>query len=142
VSRRSRIALGAALLCYLPFFTYVLIVTTPAYAIAPRAAVYALPTAVAAFSVALILGPHAARLAAWAALALLGAALLDNVLSIVAYLADWEKRRGAGELDAWLAALRQSRSHLWHWAAVLAPALAAAGVLFRARAARRPSPRR
>jgi hypothetical protein len=89
-----------------------------------------------------MLSERAAQFAAWAVVGLLGAALLDNVLSIVAYLADWERRRGAEELGAWLAALRQSRSHLWHWAAVLAPALAAAGVLFRARAARRPSPRR
>jgi hypothetical protein len=142
VSRRARIALGALVLVYLPVFAYVVIVTTPSYSLLPRVWVVVLPVVLASLGAGLMLSERAAQVAAWAAVALLAAALLDNVFSIVAYLADWEKRRGAGELEAWLAAVRQSRSHLWHWAAVLAPALAAAGVLFRARAARRPSPRR
>jgi hypothetical protein len=142
VSRRARIALGAALLCYLPFLTYVVIVTTPAYAVAPRAAVFGLPTATAAFSMALLLGPRAVWLAAWITVALFGVALADNVASIVAYLADWELRQAVEMKDAYLKALRQSGSHLWHWLAVLAPALVAAAVLLKARAARPLSPRR
>jgi hypothetical protein len=129
VSRRVRIALGAALLCYLPFFAYVVVVTTPAYATLRWVAVFVLPPALASFCAALLLSVRAVRPTAWAVVVLLAAALLDNAASIVAYLADWELRQGAEHKGAYLSALRQSAAHLWHWLAVFAPIPVAAAAL-------------
>jgi len=142
VTARTRLALGATLLCYLPFFAYVVVVTTPAYALFPRASIFVLPSVLASFCAALLLSARAVPVTAWIVVAVLGVALLDNFTSVIGYLADWELRQGREEDGAYLRALRQSASHAWHWLLLVAPLAAAAVALVKGRTARRPSPRR
>ncbi len=121
--------LGALLLAYVPFLAFVAVVTTPAYVGFPLLSVFVAPAVLASLALALLLSARAARVTAWLVVAVLGLWLIENVASILWYLAGWEMRQGATPAAAFLGALEQSRSRVPYWLAVLLPIVLAAAYL-------------
>ena len=118
---KGRLVLGALLLAYVPFFAYVALVATPAYAALPQVSIYAAPAVLASLALALLFSPRTARATAWLAVAVLGAWLAENVASSIWYLAQWEMRQGQQAFPAFLGALGQCGSRAPYWLAVLLP---------------------
>jgi hypothetical protein len=129
---RSRLALGAAALLYVPFLAYVAIVATPAYGIAPAVTIFLPPVAVATLALALLLGAKRVRVLAWMVLALLATVLLENIAAIVGHEIGWAMRQGAQGTQAVVSGLAGSVSRLPYWLALALPlALAAASLRLR-----------
>jgi hypothetical protein len=126
---KLRLIAGALLLGYVPLLAFVAVVATPAYATVPQLSIFAAPAVLASLGLALLLSPRTARLAAWLAVAVLGVWLVENVASIVWYLAQWEMRQGLEPLPAFVRALGQCGPRAPYWLAVLLPICAAAAQL-------------
>jgi hypothetical protein len=130
---RKRLALGGALLAYVPLLAWVSLVATPAYGTFPMLSAFVAPIALVALALGVLLGGRAARTTAWLALAILALWLVENVTSIFLRLVDWERRMGAELGDALAGAVEQSLARSPYWLAVLLPLCVAAAYLWRTR---------
>jgi hypothetical protein len=126
----TRIALAAALLAYVPLLAWISLVATPAYVTFPWLSAFAAPIALAVLALGVFRG---ARRTAWAALAVLGLWLAENVVSIYWHLVGWEQRQGAAFGDALVGALGQSVSRSPYWLVALLPLCVAGAYLWRTR---------
>ena len=129
----TRIALGAALLAYVPVLAWVGLVATPSYVALPWLSVFAAPAALAALALCVLLNTRAARFTAWGAFAVLALWLLENVAASYWHLVGWEQRQGAPLGDALVGALGESVPRIPYWLAALFPLCVAGTYLWRSR---------
>ncbi len=129
----KRVALGAALLLYVPLLAWVSLVATPAYVAFPWLSASAAPVALAVLAFGVLLRGRAARATAWLALLALALWLAENMASIFWRLVEWEQRQGAPLGEALVGALGGCVSRAPYWLAVLLPLCVAGAYLWRAR---------
>jgi len=131
--QHSRIALGIALLAYVPVMGWVALVATPAYGLAPWLSIGLAPAALAVLALCVLRNTRPARATAWVALAVLGVWLAENVCAIFWYLVGWEQRQGAPLGEAILGAVDQSAPRVRYWLAASFPLGIAGAYLWRSR---------
>lgn len=128
-----RIALGTALLAYVPVLAWVGLVATPGYGLLPWLSIVLAPVALAVLALGVLRNTRPARVTAWAALAVLGLWLAENVGAILWHLVGWEQRQGASFGDAIVGALGESVPRVPYWLAALFPLCVAGTYLWRTR---------
>ena len=131
--QRKRIALGVALLAYLPVIAWVGLVATPAYVLLPWVSALIAPVALAVLALGVLRNTRVARTTAWGALGVLVLWLAENIVAIFWHLVGWEQRQGAALGDAVVGALDQSVPRIPYWLAALAPLCVAGAYLWRSR---------
>jgi hypothetical protein len=131
--RHRRIALGLALLAYVPVIAWVGVVATPGYGALPWLSIVAAPAALAVLALGVLRNTRPARATAWAALGVLGLWLAENVAAILWHLVGWQQRQGAVLGDAIVGALGESVPRVPYWLAALFPLCVAGTWLWRTR---------
>ena len=131
--QHRRIALGVALLAYVPVIAWVGLVATPGYGSIPWLSIVIAPAALAVLALGVLRNTRPARITAWAALGVLGLWLAENVVAIFWYLVGWERRQGAQLGDAIVGALGESVPRVPYWLAALFPLCVAGAYLWRSR---------
>ena len=131
--QRKRVVLGSALLAYVPVIAWVGLVATPGYGLNPWLSIVIAPAALAVLALGVLRNTRPARATAWAALAVLGVWLAENVGAILWHLVGWEQRQGAELGDAIVGALGQSVPRVPYWLAALFPLCVAGAYLWRSR---------
>ena len=131
--QHRRIALGIALLVYVPVIAWVGLVATPGYGLFPWLSIVVAPVALAVLALGVLRNTRPARTTAWGALAVLAAWFAENVGAIFWHLVGWEQRQGAPLGDAILGALDQSVPRVPYWLATLVPLCVAGVYLWRSR---------
>ena len=128
-----RLVPAALCFAYVPILAWISLVATPAYVLLPWLSAFAAPVALAVVALGLLLNTPAARRTAWAALAVLGLWLAENVGAIFWHLVRWEQRQGASFRDAIVDALAESVTRVPYWLAALLPLCASGVYLWRSR---------
>lgn len=131
--QHRRVALGIALLAYVPVIAWVGLVATPGYGSMPWLSIVVAPAALAVLALGVMRNTRAARGTAWAALGVLGLWLVENIAAILWHLVGWERRQGAPLGDAIVGALGESVPRVPYWLAALAPLCVAGAWLWRSR---------
>jgi hypothetical protein len=131
--RHRRIALGIALLAYVPVVGWVALVATPGYGLLPWLSILIAPAALAVLALGVLRDTRPARATAWVALAVLGLWFAENVAAIFWHLVGWEQRQGAAFGEAILGAIDQSSPRVPYWLAALFPLCVAGAYLWRSR---------
>lgn len=131
--RHRRIALGFALLAYVPVIAWIGLVATPAYVLLPWVSAFIAPIALAVLALGVLSDTRSARITAWSALAVLVLWLGENVCAILWHLVGWEQRQGAALGDAIAGALGESVPRAPYWLAALLPLCVAGIYLWRTR---------
>ena len=131
--QHRRIALGIALLAYVPVIAWVGLVATPGYGALPWLSIVVAPAALAVLALGVLRNTRPARLTAWAALGALALWLAENIAAILWHLVGWEQRQGAALGDAIVGALGESVPRVPYWLAALFPLCVAGAWLWRTR---------
>lgn len=131
--QRRRIALGVALLAYVPVIAWVGLVATPGYGALPWVSIVIAPVALAVLALGVLRNTRPARATAWGALVVLAIWLAENVGAILWHLVGWEQRQGAALGDAIVGAIGESVPRTPYWLATLFPLCVAGVYLWRTR---------
>lgn len=122
--------LGALCLAYVPFLSWISLVTTPSYVTWPMLSVFVPTVAFTSLALGLIVSQRAARGTALLAFCVLAVWLVENIGSVFWRIVDWERRQGASVGDAFVGALEQSVPRTPYWLAVALPLCVAATYLY------------
>ena len=131
--QRRRVALGVALLAYVPVIAWVGLVATPGYGLFPWLSIVVAPAALAVLALGVLRNTPPARATARGALGVLALWLTENVAAILWHLVGWEQRQGAPLGDAIVGALGESVPRIPYWLAALCPLCVAGAYLWRTR---------
>lgn len=131
--QHRRVALGIALLAYVPLMAWVGLVATPAYVSLPLLSIVVAPVALTVLALGVLRNTPAARATSWAALGVLALWLAENVGAILWHLVGWEQRQGAALDEAIVGALGESVPRIPYWLAALFPLCVAGAYLWRSR---------
>ncbi|HKR58169.1 MAG TPA: hypothetical protein VJS64_00445 [Pyrinomonadaceae bacterium] len=132
--RLGKYLVAALTAVYVPVFALLLYVGTPRYVVAPYVYYWLAPASLGVFALFLFVNPRHVRFAAWSAVVVLGAWLLENYVLSIYYISQAKLAQNSVMPNALFGAVIQVSSNLGYWSFVLIPFLVALvfAILFRA----------